>query len=182
MLFSSREDMCALIAPERDGATAAEWAVKLDALGLDDTDTEAIADRVAVIEAAIAGIAEGEYPDEDTLMRSLHWICDGRVRDALLATALGKHAEAAENLWITLVRKAPAPELAEVATMLAVSTYVRGDGALAHIALDRALEADPDHALAHLFRAALDSALPPSEFAQFLRNYSDQTTTSATEQ
>ncbi len=89
---------------------------------------------------------------------------------------LGEHAQAAENLWITLVRKAPAPELAEVATLLAVSTYVRGEGALAHIAIERALDADPAHTLADLIRHTLDSGIPPSEFAQFLRHYTDTTT------
>ncbi|MEV4734702.1 DUF4192 domain-containing protein [Saccharopolyspora sp. NPDC049426] len=175
VLFSSREDMCALIAPERDGATAAEWAVKLDGLGLDDTGTDAVAERVEAIAAAIAGIAGDAYPDEDSLVRMLHWISDRRVRDALLPTALGEHAGAAENLWITLVRKAPAPELADVATLLAVSTYVRGEGALTQIALGRALEADPEHTLADLIRHTLDSGIPPSEFAQFLRHYTDTT-------
>lgn len=175
VLFSSREDMCALIAAERDGATAAEWAVKLDGFGLDDTHTDAVDERVEAITAAIAGIAGDAYPDEDSLVRILHWISDRRVRDALLPTALGEHADAAENLWITLVRKAPAPEIAEVATLLAVSTYVRGEGALAHIAINRALEADPEHTLADLIRHALDSGIPPSEFAQFLQHYTDTT-------
>ncbi|GAB3686613.1 DUF4192 domain-containing protein [Saccharopolyspora tripterygii] len=175
VLFSSREDMSALIAPERDGATAAEWALKLDGFGLDDThtDTDAVADRVQAIGEAVADIAGGEYPDEDSLVRMLHWISDKRVRDALLPTALGEHAGAAESLWVTLVRKAPAPEVAEVATLLAVATYVRGDGALTHIALDRALEADPAHTLAALLHHALGNGIPPSEFTQFLRDYTD---------
>ncbi|HWR46990.1 MAG TPA: DUF4192 family protein, partial [Pseudonocardiaceae bacterium] len=59
------------------------------------------------------------------------------------------------------VRATPAPERAEPAALLALSAYVRGDGALAGVALDAALHACPQHSLSGLLRAALDAGLPP---------------------
>lgn len=171
--FASRDALRALIAPERGGATAAEWAVKLDGLSLDDS-AESVAERTTAIEGAIAGIAAGQYPGEDALLRMLRWISDVSVRDALVPTVFGEHPAAAQDLWTTLVRKAPAPELADVAALLAISTYVRGETVLAQIALDRALDAVPDHTLASLLRTIADSGIPPVEFEQFLQITAEQ--------
>ena len=73
----------------------------------------------------------------------------------------GAGAAAAERLWLALVRATPAPERAEPAALLALTAYLRGDGALAGVALDAALNACPHHSLSGLLRAALDGGLPP---------------------
>ncbi|MFC6094365.1 DUF4192 domain-containing protein [Saccharothrix lopnurensis] len=88
-------------------------------------------------------------------------LSDKAARDACLATAAGDHAQAAERLWSELTRQCPAPECAEPATLLAVAAYVRGDGVLASLALDRAEAAFPGHRFAELLRAALDSQMHP---------------------
>jgi hypothetical protein len=57
----------------------------------------------------------------------------------------------------------PTPLDAAPATLLAVSAWLRGDGAMARIALDRALDSQPDYALAGLLSRGLDSGLNPRD-------------------
>lgn len=95
------------------------------------------------------------------------------VRGECLTLAFGDQAPAAERLWTHLTRSLPAPERAEPACLLAVTAYLRGDGPLARIALDIALEAHPGHALAALFRAAVGHGITPSELRRILERASE---------
>jgi hypothetical protein len=88
---------------------------------------------------------------------------DVRVRDRALGFALGARAAAAEALWTECTRRLPAPLDAAPATLLAVSAWLRGDGAMARIALDRALDSQPDYALADLLSRGLDAGLGPRD-------------------
>ena len=72
---------------------------------------------------------------------------DGDVRDLAFGLALGAEPAAAEQLWTECTRRAPAPLDAAPATLLAVSAWLRGDGAMANVALARALDSDPGYAL-----------------------------------
>ncbi|MGY1743106.1 MULTISPECIES: DUF4192 domain-containing protein [unclassified Blastococcus] len=87
---------------------------------------------------------------------------DVGVRDRALGLALGADAAAAEVLWTECTRRAPLPLDAAPATLLAVSAWLRGDGAMANIALERALESRPGYPLARLLVQALDACLPPA--------------------
>jgi hypothetical protein len=58
---------------------------------------------------------------------------------------------------------APDPEAAEAAVLLAHCALMRGDGALACVALRRAQQAWPGHRLSALLQAALDSGTNPAE-------------------
>jgi hypothetical protein len=97
------------------------------------------------------------------LARVLWGLRDTRVRDQALELALGPEPLAVEALWSECTRRAPSPLDAAPATLLAVSAWLRGDGAMANVALDRALDSDPDYALAQLLRAALAACLGPAE-------------------
>ncbi|MGY1826401.1 DUF4192 domain-containing protein [Blastococcus sp. SYSU DS0541] len=111
----------------------------------------------------------GEGPLDDDDLAALGWaLRDVRVRDRALQLALGADAAAAEVLWTVCARRVPAPLDAAPATLLAVSAWLRGDGAMAGIALDRALDSDPDHTLARLLRQALDACLPPAGLRDLL--------------
>jgi hypothetical protein len=92
-----------------------------------------------------------------------HALSNPLTRDASLAYCIGDHARSAESLWVELTRACPSPERAEPATLLAFSAYVRGNGALAYLALDRAEESHPGHRLTGLLRAALNTGLPPTQ-------------------
>ena len=52
--------------------------------------------------------------------------------------------------------------VAPPAALLAFTAWQAGDGALASIAIERALEADPEYSMALLVADALHAGLPPS--------------------
>lgn len=88
------------------------------------------------------------------------------VRDSLLALADSPHARTAEQLWAQLTRAMSGEYRAEAATLLGYFAYVRGDGPLAGIALDAALEADPLHSMAGLLHTALEAGIHPGRLQE----------------
>lgn len=95
---------------------------------------------------------------------------DRAVRDAMFALAVGDHAVAAEGLWAALTRALTGRDRAEAASLLGYSAYVRGDGPLAGIALEAALDADPDHPLATLLEASLMVGMRPDQLRRLARS------------
>lgn len=69
------------------------------------------------------------------------------------------------QLWAELTRRAEPDLAAAPATLLAFAAWRSGDGALANIAVDRALDADPGYRLARVLAAALAAGIPPSTLA-----------------
>ncbi|ACY97145.1 MULTISPECIES: DUF4192 domain-containing protein [Thermomonospora] len=65
--------------------------------------------------------------------------------------------------WSDVLRRVETPYAAAPACLLAYAAYTTGDGGLANIALDRAMEADPAYSLALVLREVIDSAIPPSK-------------------
>ncbi|MEU8347334.1 protein of unknown function [Actinomadura meyerae] len=57
-------------------------------------------------------------------------------------------------------RYAPAP-----ASLLAFAAYTAGDGGLANVALQRALDADPAYSMAAILREVINAGIPPSRLA-----------------
>lgn len=96
-------------------------------------------------------------------------LSDPTVRDRCLTAAIDTDAEAAERLWTVLARTTPVPQRATPAVLLAMHTYLRGDGVLAAIALDIARNADPDDRLAQALDAALGHGMPPVQLRRFLQ-------------
>ncbi|MEV0610973.1 DUF4192 domain-containing protein [Polymorphospora rubra] len=66
------------------------------------------------------------------------------------------------RLWLDLTRRAQPELVAGPATLLGYVAYRRGDGAVAAIALERALHAQPGYRLAVLLSEALAAGIPPS--------------------
>jgi hypothetical protein len=85
------------------------------------------------------------------------------VRDDAWARMDPGHRDAHLRLWSDVVRRARPAYLAAPASLLAFTAWQSGEGALANIAIDRALAADPGYSLAHLLRDILDAGVPPSE-------------------
>lgn len=124
---------------------------------------EAVATRSReLIDAAVRARAETtvELSAADVARLALG-LADVLVRDSALGWAGTDLEHAAEALWVELVRKAPPPYAAAPATMLAVHAYLRGNGAYARIALDRALASDPGYSFALLLSEGLDRGVPP---------------------
>lgn len=90
------------------------------------------------------------------------------VRDAAVRLCLGPDAPHAEQLWAALSRAMPAPESADPTALFAVCALLRGDGALAGIAVDRSLEEFPAHRMAGIVDAMLRSAAGPAPLRRLL--------------
>ena len=84
------------------------------------------------------------------------------VRDDAWSRMDPEHREAHLRLWTDLVRRARRRYLAAPASLLAFTAWQSGEGALANIAVDLALAADPGYSLAHLLRDIMDAGVPPS--------------------
>jgi hypothetical protein len=146
--------------------TGAELDVRARAFGPGELEDEGW----ALVRAAVARFRRtaSEPPADDDLARVLWALSDIPVRDRAMQLAVGEDADAAEALWTDCTRRAPAPLDAAPATLLAVSAWLRGDGAMANVALDRALDSDPGYRLARLLRQALSRCLPPGELRALL--------------
>ena len=125
----------------------------------------------SAVRAAVDAAGPGGGPRlSDRQVARLAWgLRDHDLRDRALSLAVGREAAAAEVVWTELTRRAPAPLDAAPATLLAVTAWVRGDGALANVALERALESEPSYTFAGLLRAALDSCMSPAEVRRLVR-------------
>jgi uncharacterized protein DUF4192 len=66
------------------------------------------------------------------------------------------------QLWLGLTRLALPGYLPAPASLLAFVAWQSGNGALANVALDRALADDPHYSMALLLRQVIDSGAPPS--------------------
>ncbi len=125
---------------------------------------------IAVIDLVsrfIAGsVGENIEQDQELSAKVIGRLSDIQVRDF----ALGSHTCATQEIywqmWRYLVRIAPAKFVAPVASLLAATSYERGDGALAQRALDRAQVDDPNYSLAGLLRRVFSAGWPPESFAQ----------------
>ncbi|MER7471236.1 DUF4192 domain-containing protein [Micromonospora sp. NPDC000018] len=84
------------------------------------------------------------------------------VRD--LAVALTQPHDRHVTFWAEVTRRAEEALVPAPATLLALTAWRCGDGALAAMAADRALQVDPTYQLADLLRQALHAGLPPSAF------------------
>ena len=159
----SRADMAGLLAPDREDRVA-HRADLLAALAGGDTGPD---EMLAVIAAAATHESLPELDDQQ-LVRLGAALCRPPVRDTCLTLSITDLAWSAERLWTVLTRAMPAPERAEPAFLLALFAYLRGSAVLAGMALEVAMDADPDHAMAPLLRDALDQGTPPHVLRKML--------------
>ncbi len=95
-------------------------------------------------------------------------LADVQARDAV-ATLILTREEELLSVLVQVARQVVAPDDAPVCTLLAWTAYARGEGALANVALDRALAGCPDYSLAVLLRCALDGGVHPDEVRSLAR-------------
>jgi hypothetical protein len=87
---------------------------------------------------------------------------DIRVRDDAWARMGPAHRDAHCRLWTDVLRGADFEFVPAPASLLAFTAWQSGNGALAAIAVDRALAADSDYSMAQLLAGAVEAVLPPS--------------------
>jgi hypothetical protein len=85
-----------------------------------------------------------------------------RVRDDAWARMDPEHREAHQRLWTDLTRRACRGHVAAPASLLAFVAWQRGNGALANLALDRALTDRPRYSMAGLLGGVMDGGVPRS--------------------
>lgn len=163
-----RDEVAARLEPAPERATMEDVALRVAServVHILDRGRDAVREEAtAAIASAAAGLAPGAPGvrlSDDDVARMVWALRDVVVRDAALDFVLGPDAAGAEALWMECARRAPAPLDAAPATLLAVSAWLRGDGATANIALERALVSDPGYALAQLLSQALAACLSP---------------------
>jgi Domain of unknown function (DUF4192) len=116
---------------------------------------------------AVGGmIATYRAGDMYTTDYQLAWITvalrDLRVRDDAWARMDPAHLDAHRRLWIDVTRRAQPGYVAAPAALLAFVAWQSGDGALANVALDRALADQPRYSMALLLRQVITAGAPPA--------------------
>ena len=121
--------------------------------------SEGLATVSAMITTYRAG---GRYGADYQLARMMVALRDLRVRDDAWARMDPAHRDAHRRLWIDVTRRAQPGYVAAPAALLAFVAWQCGDGALANVALDRALADDPRYSMALLLRQVITAGAPPS--------------------
>lgn len=106
----------------------------------------------------------GSRPSDDEAARLLVGLQSTEVRDTVWALMDRDCSRELVAFWTDLVRRAPAPLTPTPAALLAFAAWLSGHGALAWCAIDRCVEADPDHVLAAHVAQLLLQAVPPEEW------------------
>ncbi|MHB1434015.1 MAG: DUF4192 domain-containing protein, partial [Streptosporangiaceae bacterium] len=175
-VHADRAALAATIAPDPDPAADMSAAVSravrragclIDAAlagpdGDDPLQAFADAGRRAV-RIAVNGCRRGaRITDPDEIAWLGLALTDLRVRDDAWARMDPRFRREHEGLWASLVRRLPAEYVPAPAALLAFTAWQAGDGALASVAIERALAADPGYSMALLIAEALHAGLPPS--------------------
>jgi hypothetical protein len=173
-VLASREDLAASIAPV--GGPVAETmrqetkrAERVAARLLTDS-TKAGSTVRPVVERGLGAVqaAIGIYRDGGSITEASQFawlalaLASLQVRDDAWARMDPAHREAHLRLWADLTRHAQPRYVAAPASLLAFTAWQAGNGALANVALDRALTDTPDYSMAHLLRDTIDAGAPPS--------------------
>ncbi|HEX6351844.1 DUF4192 domain-containing protein [Actinophytocola sp.] len=165
-IYPSREAMAAHLAPDSEEALARRRELLnayRSAAQQPYSEEDLTADLQTLGHALDAVMASRALPTltDDELARLGIALSRTEVKDECLAIALSDESEPAERLWTVLVRALPAPERAEPAFLLGISSYLRGSGVIAALALKITMEANPEHRMAVLLDYALQIGTPP---------------------
>ncbi len=106
--------------------------------------------------------AGGKYATDYQIAWVTVALRDLRVRDDAWARMDPAQSDAHRRLWIDVTRRAQPGYVAAPAALLAFVAWQSGDGALANVALDRALADEPRYSMALLLRQVISAGAPPS--------------------
>jgi hypothetical protein len=106
--------------------------------------------------------AGGKYTTDYQIAWITVALRDLRVRDDAWARMDPAYLDAHRRLWIDVTRRAQPGYVAAPAALLAFVAWQSGDGALANVALDRALADEPRYSMALLLRQVISAGAPPS--------------------
>ena len=122
-----------------------------------------VAEGLAAVGAMITRYRDGgRFTSDDEIARITVALRDLRVRDDAWARMDPAYSDAHQRLWTDVVRRAQPRYVAAPAALLAFVAWQSGDGALANVALDRALADDRRYSMATLLRQVITAGAPPS--------------------
>lgn len=180
-VLDDRAALVASIRPAADPRAAAELQLVYDDIGRalpSDGSTPlsrgdaagARAQTVDLLGQAVRRYAVGpcRLSDVETA-RIVLGLRDKVARDTAATLVLDRHDQALCRLLVDLAQRAPSPVAAPVCTVLAWVAYQQGAGALANVALERALDSEPGYEMALLLEHAFDAQLPPAAMRELTR-------------
>lgn len=150
----------------RVGAAVDTVAIEVAGIVHREADAGSVGRRVVapILEAALID----RLPSAGDLARLIVWTSCEPVRGFALSMITKQSAASLLELWAHAARLAP-PELAVAPlTLAACAAYLRGDGAQALVALERALATEPRDLLATTVLTILQDGVPPTEFADLI--------------
>ncbi|WP_410573350.1 DUF4192 domain-containing protein [Amycolatopsis sp. cmx-4-61] len=163
-IATSREDLAARFTPAPKALRTRlhpHIAHAAESAAIDESWHLAAHVRLNRADAAIRAAAHGKLPtDEADIIDLVATFAVPAFRDALLALPSHTARLAAENLVLHLWRHSCDPIAGQLATVIAMYAYLRGDGTVARIALEHA---DPEQPLAGLLSTVLAHAIAPSK-------------------
>ena len=118
--------------------------------------------RAAVQRAIRLYRAGGSIANPHQLARLAVLLTDLRVRDDAWARMDPSRTKGHLRLWTDVLKGTSIDYVPAPAALLAFTAWQAGNGALAAVAVDRALAADPEYSMALLLSSALQAGLPPS--------------------
>ena len=151
----------------KQAAHAAMWRAAdrlVDVLGssgpIDRPAVRRLRDRSVEDALRQAGSTGAVTPDTAAALALL--MSDVGTRDHLAARAVRDEDSVWLPMLVAVARATLDADAAEICAVLALAAYARGDGALSQVALDRCLDAEPDHRLAALMIDAIAAGMPPA--------------------
>jgi len=159
MPVERRGDLAAAMQGDPAGVAEHLPAAEDRAMGM---DTSARVAEVAWLGSTLEGFLEERsfLPDSEAA-RVLAILHDSGARDAAMTKLTRENAKVFSEFWQDLVRRAPSEVRDAPASLLALSSYLEGDGAKARTALDQLSEHDR---LADLVTVALEQAVDPKSW------------------
>jgi hypothetical protein len=154
--FASRDDLVAVLAPQVLSLSEREECLTAFGSLRDISEHQTEVDWIGKL------FVHHQIASWPEIARACQALSDIRVRDALLRMAfdsINVRIDTREWLLHNICR-IPDNYIPGAATLLAGVVWLDGNGALARIALDRALEADAEYSLAQLLDTALTHAVP----------------------
>ncbi|MFI0485141.1 DUF4192 domain-containing protein [Actinomadura sp. 9N215] len=127
------------------------------------------------VPALLSRARAGTPPSDDEVARLGVLLTDLRFRDEAWIR-IDEDAPATDiAFWRDIVRRVEEPYVPAPASLLAFAAYSAGDGGLANVALERALDADPAYSMAVILGEVINAGIPPSKLR--LRMTPDQLAT-----
>nr|WP_308210003.1 DUF4192 domain-containing protein [Actinomadura madurae] len=115
---------------------------------------------LAFVLALLAHVRTGIRPTDDEVAWLGLLLTDLRIRDEAWIR-IDEDAPAADiAFWRDIVRRVDERHVPAPASLLAFAAYTAGDGGLANVALQRALDADPAYSMAVLLREVIHAGIP----------------------